>query len=87
MLRSSSTKPVTPPQVGTCCRLSGGAWVSYYDDQTTGDAARLDVDHVPLAEAWDSGAYDWSAVQREAYANDLDEPWHLVAVTARASRQ
>ncbi|MFI7643377.1 DUF1524 domain-containing protein [Nonomuraea sp. NPDC049400] len=78
---------ITPPQVGAGCQLSGGSWLSYYDDQTVDDAARLDVDHlVPLAEAWDSGAYDWTAAQREAYANDLDEPWHLVAVTARSNR-
>ncbi|MFI7642301.1 HNH endonuclease family protein [Nonomuraea sp. NPDC049400] len=78
---------VTPPQVGAGCRLSGGSWSSYYDNQTVDDAARLDVDHlVPLAEAWDSGADDWSAAQREAYANDLDQPWHLVAVTARSNR-
>ncbi|MGW6502984.1 HNH endonuclease family protein [Nonomuraea angiospora] len=79
---------VTPPQVGPGCQLSGGSWYSYYDDQTVNDPARLDVDHlVPLAEAFDSGAYDWSAAQRQDYANDLDEPWHLVAVTARSNRQ
>ncbi|MEV1178740.1 hypothetical protein [Nonomuraea sp. NPDC049784] len=45
---------VTPPQVGAGCRLSGGSWYSYYDDQTVDDPARLDVDHlVPPAEAWD----------------------------------
>lgn len=41
---------------------------------------------VPLAEAWDSGAHAWTADQREAYANDLDEPRALVAVTARTNR-
>ncbi|MFI6604216.1 hypothetical protein ACIBHX_48995 [Nonomuraea sp. NPDC050536] len=47
---------------------------------------RFDVDHlVPLAEAWDSAAYDWTTAQRQAYANDLNEPWHLVAVTDATS--
>ncbi|MEV4364626.1 DUF1524 domain-containing protein [Nonomuraea sp. NPDC049625] len=79
---------ITPPQIGAGCRLSGGQWYSYYDDQYVDDPAGLDVDHlVPLAEAWDSGAYDWTAAQRQDYANDLDEPWHLVAVTARSNRQ
>ncbi|MEU4234406.1 HNH endonuclease family protein [Nonomuraea sp. NPDC026600] len=78
---------VTPPQADAACRLSGGSWYSYYDNQHVNDATGLDVDHlVPLAEAWDSGAYVWDAAQRQAYANDLDEPWHLVAVTARSNR-
>ncbi|WP_246266463.1 HNH endonuclease family protein [Nonomuraea typhae] len=79
---------ITPPAVGASCRLTGGSWHSYYDDQQVSDAAALDVDHlVPLAEAWDSGAYTWSAEQRRDYANYLDDSWHLVAVTARSNRQ
>ncbi|MEW1847822.1 hypothetical protein AB0392_58540 [Nonomuraea angiospora] len=37
---------VTLPQVGPCCRLAGGSWYSYYDDQTVHDPAQLDVDHM-----------------------------------------
>ncbi|XIE81621.1 hypothetical protein AB6O49_34625 [Streptomyces sp. SBR177] len=43
------------PMVGAGCKLSGGLWRSYYDDQLVDDPAKLDIDHmVPLAEAWDS---------------------------------
>lgn len=35
---------------------------------------------VPLKEAWLSGARDWTAAQRESYANDLTRP-QLLAVT------
>ncbi|MEU0487530.1 HNH endonuclease family protein [Streptosporangium sp. NPDC006013] len=67
--------------------MTGGSWYSYYDDTVIDNASALDVDHlVPLAEAWDSGASAWSPAQREAYANDLDESHHLVAVTARSNR-
>lgn len=78
---------ITVPQVGPGCVLTGGFWYSYYD--TVVDAASsLDVDHlVPLAEAWDSGAYAWSPEHREDYANNLQAPHHLVAVTARSNRQ
>lgn len=41
---------------------------------------------VPLAESWDSGASAWTTQQREAYANDLDEPRALIAVTAKTNR-
>ncbi|GLW07229.1 hypothetical protein Misp01_23590 [Microtetraspora sp. NBRC 13810] len=78
---------VSPPQIGPGCILTGGSWYSYYDDVTVGQASGLDVDHlVPLAEAWDSGAAAWTPEQREAYANNLDAPHHLVVVTARSNR-
>ena len=35
---------------------------------------------VPLKEAWISGARDWTAAQREKFANELTQP-QLVAVT------
>jgi hypothetical protein len=77
-----------PPEVDDRCRVSGGEWESYYDEVTVTEARGLDIDHmVPLAEAWDSGASEWTTDQRRAYANDLDEPQSLVAVTARSNRQ
>ncbi len=79
---------VTAPEVGPGCSLAGGSWFSFYDYVTTQDSAGLDVDHmVPLAEAWDSGASAWTAAERQAYANDLDDPRSLIAVTARSNRQ
>ncbi|MEV8099308.1 HNH endonuclease family protein [Streptomyces sp. TLI_235] len=75
------------PAVGAKCALTGGEWFSPYDDLVLQDAKLLDVDHlVPLAEAWDSGASTWSAKEREAYANDLDEPRAPIAVSARSNR-
>ncbi|HEY0485628.1 MAG TPA: HNH endonuclease family protein [Mycobacteriales bacterium] len=73
---------VTKPKVGSRCTLTGGAWVSYYDRKRWTDRGRIDIDHlVPLAEAWDSGAWRWTASQRTAYANDLGDPRTLVGVT------
>lgn len=78
LIAEATTVPtVTPP-----CVLSGGAWYSYYDNATWTAPADLDIDHfVPLAEAWDSGARDWTTARRQAYANDLDDDRSLVAVT------
>ena len=43
--------------------------------------AASDVDHVvPLAEAWRSGARNWTTATRQAFANDLNDP-QLIAVT------
>lgn len=75
------------PHVGASCRLTGGKWVSPYDGVTVTDSSNLDIDHlVPLAEAWQSGAYAWSASTRMRYANDLGYGPDLVAVTAHANR-
>jgi hypothetical protein len=70
------------------CRLSGGRWWSAYDNLYITDAGSLDIDHfVPLSEAWQSGAWRWSPTTRKAYANDLDYPLSLIAVTASTNRQ
>ncbi|MEV7817116.1 HNH endonuclease family protein [Streptomyces flaveolus] len=78
---------VVAPEQGASCRLSGGAWFSPYDDRFIQGPGGLDIDHlVPLAEAWDSGASDWSAQEREAYANDLGDDRALIAVSAASNR-
>lgn len=72
----------TRPSVGSGCTLSGGRWYSYYDAAYWTLPADLDIDHmVPLAEAWDSGARNWTTTQRRSYANDLGDGRPLVAVT------
>ena len=79
---------VTAPTIGAGCALSGGRWRSVYDHATeTGSGRGFDVDHlVPLAEAWESGAWAWSRDDRERYANDLGYGHALVAVSARSNR-
>jgi len=78
---------IKKPREGKNCRLSGGAWRSYYEDKTVTDARKLDIDHVvPLAEAWDSGASKWTAQRREQYANDLGAERSLVAVSLGPNR-
>ncbi|CAK5278027.1 unnamed protein product [Mycena citricolor] len=65
----------------SACAATSGHWVSPYDGVATTLASDLDIDHlVPLKEAWLSGARDWTAAQRESYANDLTRP-QLVAIT------
>jgi Protein of unknown function (DUF1524) len=78
---------VQQPSVGSGCTLSKGQWFSYYDGASWTDPADLDIDHVvALAETWDSGASQWTAAQRQAYANDLGDPRTLIAVTDRVNQ-
>ena len=78
---------IVKPKVGKKCALTGGKWVSAYDAKTITDASKLDVDHlVPLAEAWRSGAWAWTAKQRQDFANDLSDSRALIAVTLNSNR-
>ncbi|MGV9625472.1 HNH endonuclease family protein [Streptomyces sp. NPDC003487] len=78
---------VIAPEQGPRCTLTGGEWYSPYDDRYIDGPRGLDIDHlVPLAEAWDSGASQWSPAEREAYANDLGDDRALIAVSAASNR-
>ncbi len=81
------SEAVVKPKKGAKCALSGGKWISAYDGKTYTKDASLDIDHVvPLAEAWRSGAWAWTAQQRQDFANDLKDSRVLIAVTASANR-
>lgn len=72
---------------GRGCEVAAGRWRCPYTDRTVTDPRELDVDHlVPLAHAHDAGAASWDRARRQAFANDLGDPDHLVAVLARANR-
>ncbi|MFF2408209.1 HNH endonuclease family protein [Streptomyces sp. NPDC058092] len=71
----------TNVQQDSSCAAVSGSWYSEYDGATWTAASDVDIDHmVPLAEAWRSGASNWTTTQRQAYANDLTRP-QLIAVT------
>ena len=69
------------------CRVASGQWVAPFTSAVITDPSALDIDHlVPLANAHRSGGYAWDSDRKRAYANDLSNPAHLVAVTASANR-
>jgi lamin tail-like protein/uncharacterized protein DUF1524 len=85
VLKTESRSPAQVDPYG--CKVLEGDWYSLYDGLTFTDPAELDIDHmVPLAEAWDSGAASWGAGRRQAFANDLDHPQALRAVSASSNR-
>jgi hypothetical protein len=78
---------VVRPVVGERCSLTGGSWYSAFDGVTITNASDVDIDHmVPLKEAWDSGAHAWDRDRRRAFANDLDLPEALIAVSQSSNR-
>ena len=75
------------PRISSGCYLSGGKWISKYDGVVFVSPKQMDIDHmVPLAEAWASGAFKWSASTREAFANDLGYSRSLIGVSASSNR-
>lgn len=72
---------------GGTCGANRGRWFSAYDGRKTRNPSNFDIEHVvPLAEAWDSGAYRWTSRQRDRFANDLGYRWSLIAVSASSNR-
>jgi hypothetical protein len=67
------------------CKVESGMLADPYSGQTIeyhrGDRSNVQIDHiVPLALAWDAGAWNWSQARRVAFANDTDE---LLAVSGK----
>lgn len=83
-------RDLTDTVVDERCRVLSGT----LHDPYTGEAVafvrgarssqEVQIDHiVPLAVAWRGGAWEWSAAQREAFAND---PLELAAVAGHANQ-
>jgi hypothetical protein len=80
LLIRTSRVPVTFTSSAECT-VKTGRWTDPWSGTTTTVAHDLQVDHtVPLANAWRSGAWAWTHEQRIAYANDLADTDHLVAI-------
>lgn len=78
-----SIVPATVNRSGTC-KVVAGSWVSPYDLKASNNAGDFDVDHlVPLANAFESGGWAWSAERRRAFANN---PGELVVASASSNR-
>jgi hypothetical protein len=67
------------------CKVESGTLADPYSGQTIqfsrAHPTDIQIDHiVPLALAWDAGAWNWPQAQRVAFANDPDE---LLAVSSK----
>jgi hypothetical protein len=78
----------TAVTVAAECKIVEGTWFSVYDGETFTDPQNVDIDHmVPLANAWRTGAKEWTDEQREQFANDLVRPQlHAVGRSVNRSK-
>ncbi|MFF6783367.1 DUF1524 domain-containing protein [Streptomyces sp. NPDC012510] len=74
-------------QVGASqAQTASKQWHSPYDDRILTTRSDVHVDHVvPLADAWRSGADEWSPARRHKFANDLSTT-QLIAISVVANR-
>lgn len=64
-----------------------GCWQDLYTNTIYKDSSDLDIDHlVPLKEAFDSGAYDWTKEKKKEYYNYMKDANHLIAVESGLNR-
>lgn len=78
---------VSPSLDARGCRVVSGMWRDEYTGLTFTDPNALQIDHrVPLANAHRSGGWAWDSSRKRAYANDLRDPDHLVAVSDASNR-
>ena len=86
VLIAESVVPVTFKD-GKTCIVESGEWLDPYTNETFTDPSALDIDHmVALHDAHDSGGFAWETEKKRLYFNNLDDPKHLIAVSASANR-
>jgi hypothetical protein len=79
VLLRDSLAPVTFRANG--CTVDTGLWVDPWNGRSSTLASTFQVDHtVPLANAWVTGAWQWSDEERLRFANDLRDPDTLLAL-------
>jgi len=76
---------VSPSLSNDGCSVTAGQWDDPYSGKRINDPKKLDIDHVvPLKWAYESGAAQWSADKKRAFANDFR---NLIAVSSSLNRQ
>lgn len=63
------------------CIVELGLWIDPFGGSSWTSPSDLDIDHmVPLRNAHFPGGWRWSRERKRAFANDLSDPEHLLAV-------
>ncbi len=69
-------------------KIVAGAWYDHYTGSYIKNPNKIDISHlVPLKEAHNSGAWDWSEERKKEYANDLENEATLIAVSKKANNK
>lgn len=87
VLRRDATSKFAPVKPESTCKVTNGVWFSVYDGVYEYSSSSIDIDHVvSLSEAYRSGAYKWSTVMKQKFANDESDVRSLRAVSKSSNR-
>ena len=87
VLRRDATSKFAPIKPKSSCKVTNGVWFSVYDGVYEYSSSSIDIDHVvSLSEAYRSGAYKWSTVMKQKFANDESDARSLRAVSKSSNR-
>jgi hypothetical protein len=69
------------------CNIERGKWYSIWENKYYDDPEKIDIDHtVPLKWAYIHGAYKWDDQQRNEFANNYTDEYHLVPLSKYSNR-
>lgn len=72
---------------GKTCAVESGQWTCAFTGKVITNPGGLDIDHmIPLREAHLSGGHAWDSDAKQKFTNTLNDPDHLIAVSASANR-
>jgi 5-methylcytosine-specific restriction endonuclease McrA len=78
---------VTPTMDEKGCKVLKGLWVCFYSGKLVTDPSLLEIDHVvPLKNVYLSGGSTFTPEDKHEYAQDLETPEVLIAVTVSVNR-
>ena len=70
------------------CTVATGKWNDHYTMDTFKDAQDIQIDHmVPMKNAYVSGAYKWTYLQRCLYGNYMGYKNHLIPIFGEENNQ
>lgn len=69
------------------CSIESGRWLSIWENEYYYNPLQLDIDHtVPLKWAYNHGANSWSDEERNSFANNYTDQYHLVPLSVYSNR-
>lgn len=69
------------------CNIEKGKWFSIWENRYFDEPEKIDIDHtVPLKWAYVHGANKWTDQQRNEFANNYTDEYHLVPLSVYNNR-